>query len=82
MLQVNHVIPSQSEKPQSTLSAVGIYTNLNHMLTWMSLAVMLTGSLAATIVKIRAHLLALYLWRKTRNLAVLGEVARFERSVR
>jgi hypothetical protein len=34
------------------------------------------------VVKIRAHLLAVYLWHKTRNLEVLREVGRFERRIR
>jgi|APDOM4702015248_1054824.scaffolds.fasta_scaffold3209753_1 hypothetical protein len=52
------------------------------MLTWMSIALMLTGSLGAMLVKVRAHLLAVYLWRKTGDLQVLREVARFERDIR
>jgi hypothetical protein len=34
------------------------------------------------LVKIRAHLLVLYLWHKTGNLNVLREIARFERRIR
>lgn len=56
--------------------------DLGGMLTWMSLAVILTGSLTAMVVKIRAYLLAVYLWHKTQNLDVLREVGRFERQIR
>jgi hypothetical protein len=49
---------------------------------WMWVLLTVTGSVAAAIVKIRAHLLALYLWHKTQDLKVLREVARFERRMR
>jgi hypothetical protein len=52
------------------------------MLMWMWVALMLASALSAMLVKIRAHLLALYLWHKTRDLNVLREVARFERRIR
>src|SRR2546430_4426689 len=52
------------------------------MLTWISVALAVTGSLTTVLVKIRAHLLAWYLWHKPRDLKVLREVSRFERRLR
>ena len=42
----------------------------------------IVSPLTAALVKVRAHLLALYLCRKTQDVKVLREVARFERRLR
>ncbi len=52
------------------------------MLTWISLSLALIGSFTTFVLKSRAYFLAYYLWRKTGNIAVLREVARFDRSIR
>ncbi|GEM29560.1 hypothetical protein NN3_05670 [Nocardia neocaledoniensis NBRC 108232] len=56
--------------------------DLGGMLTWISLGLTVAGSLATVVLKSRAYLLAFYLWRKTRDIEVLQEVARFDRIVR
>jgi hypothetical protein len=52
------------------------------MVSWITTVVMLAGSLVAALVKLRAYLMALYLLRKTGDLKVLREVARFDRLTR
>jgi len=51
------------------------------MLTWITAVAVPTRSFLAVLVSLRAHLLAIYLWRETGDLRVLAEVARFERRV-
>lgn len=53
--------------------------DLGCMLTWFSMALMLVGSFVTLVLKSRAYVLAYCLWRKTGDIAVLREVARFER---
>lgn len=52
------------------------------MLKWISFGLALIGSLTTFVLKSRPYFLAYYLWRKTGNIAVLREVARFDRSTR
>ncbi|MGV9838933.1 hypothetical protein ACWDUL_32685 [Nocardia niigatensis] len=52
------------------------------MLMWIPLGLTLIGSLTTFALKSRAYLLAYYLWRKTGDLAVLREVARFDRNIK
>ncbi|MGO4649178.1 hypothetical protein AB4305_30175 [Nocardia sp. 2YAB30] len=52
------------------------------MLTWITLSLTVVGSLTTFALRSRAYLLAYYLLRKTGDLAVLREVARFDRSIR
>ena len=53
--------------------------DLRYMLTWFSMTLMLIGSSVTLVVKSRAYVLAYCLWRKTGDISVLREVARFER---
>jgi predicted Rossmann fold nucleotide-binding protein DprA/Smf involved in DNA uptake len=77
------VIPEDDEWPAQLLDLTRIeLAEPGPMPTWIAALLMLTGSLVAALVKIRAHLMALYLWRKTGDLKVLREVARFERLTR
>ncbi|GIF48222.1 hypothetical protein Afe04nite_27610 [Asanoa ferruginea] len=41
----------------------------------------MTGSITATVVKMRAYLLAFYLWQKTQDRKILREVAQFEQRI-
>lgn len=63
---------------KGTLSAVRPPRKLIGMLIWISAVTALIASLGALLVKARAYLLAIYLWRKTSQLSVLRDVAEFE----
>ncbi|WP_155369759.1 hypothetical protein [Catellatospora vulcania] len=51
------------------------------MLIWITSATALLAASGALLVEARAYLLAIYLWRKTRQLSVLRDVAEFETAI-
>lgn len=69
-------------RPVDDLVVERYLIDLGRMLTWITLSMTVIGSLTTVALRSRSYLLAYYLFRKTGDLAVLREVARFDRRVR